>query len=230
MSDEKSPHGASIELKQRAYILTEAEEASPKAGLWRTLRSIVSKLPALKVDPKPQERPKLGGLRLTLLGLGLLLVIASERSVPIIIVGFSIMGSAGVLPLSRARQQAWLRALRERERVKITRKTLATLIHDGRRLELWIEDKKQRRVLTDRAFNVDIYRAGSRRWISVRPPKGPKRETIWFSDAPPQAQLEGLKELDPTSVGEQLWLEDDAQELLRRLEILQASPRDLTKL
>lgn len=230
MSDDKSPQGTSIEIKRRAYILTTAQEASPRAGLWRTLHSIVVKLPAQKVDPKPLERPKLGSLRIILLSLGLLLVIASERRIPIILLGFGLMGSAGVLPLPRKRKLAWTKALLARQTQEITRKKPAMILHDGRRLELWIEDKKERRVLTDRPFSVSIYQAHSRRWISVRPPKGPKRETIWFSDDPHPDQLKGLPELELTHIEPQLLLEDDAQELLRRLEILQASPRDLTKL
>lgn len=185
----RTPAAAPQALERLAVARTLSTEASPNAGLWRLLASIIQRLPH---SPKPTQNSSrkaaqpsqgftLSPLRLTLLIVGLLFVLASERNIAIIILGFFTMASAAILPLPHARRNAWLNALKARQTRQRAVDSPAKLVHDGRRLELWLDDKLDRRVLTNRPFVIKTTQHDGLSFVGVMPPKSNKREAIWFA-------------------------------------------------
>ena len=201
------------------------------APLYRALMAAVGLLPTAAATAK-------GGrgavqLKVVLVVVGLLIVLASDRHVALVLLGFGLMASAMVLPLAGPTKRRWLASLERRCHKIHTTRHEVELVHDGGRLELWRDGAMVRRVLTHRAFGLDVFDApGGHLDVRLRPDKSrKKKDAIWLRVPRAHTTLHHTPSDPKEAVAapfEPVEL-DDARELLRRIEILHERPQDLKK-
>lgn len=171
------------------------DKPAPIALFFKMLAEVVSVLPA--IGDSASERKKAPLIKGVLIGLGLLIALASYRAPIFIALGFAIMALAVPLPVRHAWRRDATRALRRRAVQLVTFDSPLRLVHDGRRLILERDGERVRRVLTDRRFDLQARRdADGELWLGVIPGDSKKKkDAIWVHF--PDAAEASLAALDP---------------------------------
>lgn len=183
------------------------------APVLRALHSFLKMLPVVQDTQRGRatRRQIKAGLVIT----GLVFLLGGGEFVVLIPVGLTLMASGIWLPLWELDRRTALTRLKARAVGVREVSVPGRLVHDGRRLELWRQGKKLRRVLTDRAFRLEAFRGegGAMVWC-VRSAKGEaKRDAIWVS-----FEGEGDGEVaDPARVHELVRAQGDGHALQERL-------------
>lgn len=150
------------------------------APVLRAVHSFVKLLPIVQDTQRGRDARR--NIKAGLVVTGLVFLLGGGEFPFLIPVGILLMASAIWLPLWELDRRTALTRLKQRSIGTREVEVAGRLVHDGRRLELWRDGEKQRRVLTDRAFRLETYRSegGQELWC-VRPGKGEaKREAIWM--------------------------------------------------
>lgn len=194
---------------------TQVRRLAPVFGALATLASFLPSVPYNASGKKNRVQ-----IRVALVVIGLLLVLASDRNIFLIILGFVLMASASVLPLTQLKKRDVINAIKSLKTQTHTTHHPITLKHDGRRLELWRGDKMTRRVLTNRAFYLQKRQRNNQLWVGVWPKDSKKkRDAIWFAFDNNAQKMGELERFDMQRTDLPVTLStDDASHLIARLE------------
>ena len=194
MSDHE-PGETRLELDAR--FLERRVVRRPIAPLTQLVAGLAALLPAVR--DTAQGRSVGRALRGALIIVGLSVLLTGRAHVGWILLGLGVMTLAVPLPLGLLQRRSLVRRIRRAGHALRTLSTHASLVHDGRRLELHEPDAMVRRVLTDRAFRLDHYRdeRDGSLWLRVMPRSSKKkRDAIWLHAEDQQASAD-LPALDP---------------------------------
>lgn len=184
------------------------------APVLRAVHSFIKTLPV--VQDTQRGRSARRNIKTGLIIVGLVFLLGGGEFPLLIPLGIVLMASAIWLPLWELERRTLLTRLKQRSVGVREVEVPGRLVHDGRRLELWREGKKQRRVLTDRAFRLETFEGadGASLWC-VRPAKGEaKREAIWMR----LSGEAGGSKVEEERVFELAHVDGDAQALRTRLQ------------
>ena len=169
------------DLRLDARFLERRVVRRPIAPITQLIAGIAALLPAVR--DTAQGRSVGRALRAALIIVGLGVLLTGRAHVGWILLGLAIMTLAVPLPLGLLQRRSLVRRIRLAGHTLRTLSTDASLVHDGRRLELHEPDAMIRRVLTDRAFRLDRFRdeRDGSLWLRVSPRSSKKkRDAIWL--------------------------------------------------
>lgn len=139
--------------------------------------------------------------RIALVVIGVLVMALGQRPLWIV-VGLTLMLLALVVPLDELKKRGWLghvRGLRASQTRRV--RSAASLVFDGRRIELREGTTMVRRVLVNRGTHeVELRRRGALVCLGILAPSRRKREAIWICASNARIDADTLAELDASEV------------------------------
>ncbi len=166
------------------------------APVYGAIASFVRMMPSFRDTRSGRRKSK--QTKVVLGGLGLFIILAGHNTPLIIVCGVVLMAAAVPLPLPEGQRRSIIHRLRGMRTRDIEVRRSGRLVHDGRRLLLYDDGERDRRVLTNRPFRLQTFAdtEGRGTYIEVAPADAKKkRESIWIlvEDQAPDADAETVK-------------------------------------
>lgn len=211
MSSEKT----TVELD--ASIVSTSRQRRAWAIAPRLAASVIETFPI--APDTASGRVKARRIKIFLISAGLFTLLAGHQYGVVIGLGVLVMSFAIFLPMGDLQKRSLLRRLKvaQYEQIRTTRP--ARLLHDGRRLVFFDGEKRDRRVLTNKPFKLELRasKAGGV-WVGVIPrDSSKKRDAIWFR-ADSLTTSSALDVVDMARIDPVIVVEGSADELLAQLE------------